>query len=317
VLCYHGQHIYEAKCTKVDTAQPKEKIYFVHYNGWNKKWDEWVDSKRIMKYTDENLAKQQEILTAKKNKLKNEAPISKKEEINDNSEANDTKVLKRKRTTDASSTSSSDTSIKTASSSKKSKEKEIKNESNKKRVYTTDIYSKHNKYLTNPKIRVIIPKSLKDWLIDDFDAVTQQNKLVNLPSSKTLKQILDDYKSFKINQDESIRQNEEFSVNHSGIIRYFNVMLGSQLLYKFERVQYSEILESKQDLENVYGAIHLLRLFEKLDQIISFAPLDPSKLESLMDYVNDLLIYLEKLNSELFSENNYIIPPPHYIRASY
>jgi hypothetical protein len=36
---------------------------------------------------------------------------------------------------------------------------------------------KHNKYLTNPNIRISIPRSLKEWLIDDFDAINQQNKV--------------------------------------------------------------------------------------------------------------------------------------------
>jgi hypothetical protein len=37
---------------------------------------------------------------------------------------------------------------------------------------------KHNKYLTSPNIRISIPKSLKEWLIDDFDAINQQNKVL-------------------------------------------------------------------------------------------------------------------------------------------
>ncbi len=41
VLCFHGPLIYEAKVMK---AQPGGK-YRIHYNGWNKKWDEWVREK--------------------------------------------------------------------------------------------------------------------------------------------------------------------------------------------------------------------------------------------------------------------------------
>ena len=32
-------------------------------------------------------------------------------------------------------------------------------------------------YLTNPKIKINIPLSLQEWLIDDFDAIMQQNKV--------------------------------------------------------------------------------------------------------------------------------------------
>jgi len=59
VLCFHGNVLYEAKvikklfekkflklflilmsnkCTKVDINQANDKFYFVHYNGWNKKY---------------------------------------------------------------------------------------------------------------------------------------------------------------------------------------------------------------------------------------------------------------------------------------
>uniref|UniRef100_A0A8C4NGG3 Mortality factor 4 like 1 n=1 Tax=Eptatretus burgeri TaxID=7764 RepID=A0A8C4NGG3_EPTBU len=60
VLCFHGPLLYEAKCVKI-LVKDKHIKYFVHYNGWNKNWDEWVPETRVLKYVDTNLQKQKDL----------------------------------------------------------------------------------------------------------------------------------------------------------------------------------------------------------------------------------------------------------------
>ena len=57
VLCYHGPLLYEAKILK-HKKEGGSYNYFVHYQGWNRNWDEWVAETRIMKQVAENFEKQ-------------------------------------------------------------------------------------------------------------------------------------------------------------------------------------------------------------------------------------------------------------------
>ncbi|CAH1452839.1 unnamed protein product [Lactuca virosa] len=43
----------------LNSLDSDEWKYFVHYLDWNKNWDEWVGVDRLMKYTEENILKQQ------------------------------------------------------------------------------------------------------------------------------------------------------------------------------------------------------------------------------------------------------------------
>lgn len=69
ILCYHGEFLYEAKIIKVETLLPSsnksndqpQKKYLVHYNGWNKTWDEWVSDSRLLYITEDNLFKQKQL----------------------------------------------------------------------------------------------------------------------------------------------------------------------------------------------------------------------------------------------------------------
>ncbi len=49
------------KCVKAEIRN-KSPQYFIHYSGWNKSWDEWVNCPRVLKFNEENLKKQQELL---------------------------------------------------------------------------------------------------------------------------------------------------------------------------------------------------------------------------------------------------------------
>ncbi|CAN4092645.1 unnamed protein product [Withania somnifera] len=59
VLAFHSLQLYEAKVQK--SVYTGDWRYFVHYLGWNKNWDEWVGAERLMKHTEENVQKQQEL----------------------------------------------------------------------------------------------------------------------------------------------------------------------------------------------------------------------------------------------------------------
>ena len=57
-------------------------------------------------------------------------------------------------------------------------------------------------------------------------------------------------------------------------------MLGTQLLYKFERPQYAEILTDHPDapMSQVFGVPHLLRLFVRIGAMLAYTPPDKKTL---------------------------------------
>ena len=55
----HGGLLYEAK---VEATRDHAKRYRVHYKGWSKKYDEWVEPTRMLKLTDSSKALRKRLL---------------------------------------------------------------------------------------------------------------------------------------------------------------------------------------------------------------------------------------------------------------
>ncbi|KAL7061037.1 hypothetical protein AAHC03_09363 [Spirometra sp. Aus1] len=359
ILCFHGPLLYEAKCLDVKVTGD-EVQYFVHYQGWNKNWDEWVTDRRMYKYDEAGLRKQKELeklaksgkkmKILRKSDLKNQ-PYPPPELIEKVEKAiRPEESGKTSRTTaiptpipeetpteqQASETSDSEQPPpKAARQSSALDEKPPKptptsgtNRKKKGRSGIADITGETEEgFLSRPRIQVNFPENLRAWLVDDWDLITKQSRLFVLPARKTVASILDEY----LEESESSKAPEskegpptpvltaelrqEFV---AGLRVNFNFILGSQLLYKFERLQYADILKSHsgKEMTDIYGPMHLLRLLIKLRDLITFVKVDQGSLSLLESLVTDFISFLERNQDEFFRLEDYTMATADYLRLA-
>lgn len=172
-------------------------------------------------------------------------------------------------------------------------------------------------YTAKLEVKIKIPDELKHYLTDDWYAVVREHKLLEVPAKVTVQQIADQYLAYK-KSVKSTNASKEVAINDvlDGIIEYFNVMLGSQLLYKFERTQYADIMQKYPDtpLSELYGSFHLLRLFVRLGSMLSYSALDQPAMQTLLAHLHDFLKFLVKNSAMYFSMTNFINVDPEYVR---
>ncbi|XP_074605067.1 mortality factor 4-like protein 1 isoform X2 [Brevipalpus obovatus] len=310
VLCFHGPLLYEAKTLKLQ-AKERSVWYLVHYQGWNKSWDEWVPETRILKYNDTNVQKQKELQEGYKHvypQSNNTKPKGKGKGKRSNSEkesspaaSGEIKGIKPKIVPGTSSTETKDS---------------VKEDSSKKKKPRLDPFVETEEAFANKlEIRIKMPEELKAIILDDWDNITRQKKLFNLPARVTVDHILDDFISQKKAAKNSNATKESAIIEFTnGVKEYFNVMLGSQLLYKFERPQYQQFLNDTngdKPMSSIYGLVHLLRLFVKLGGILIYTGLEEKGAQVLLGHVHDFLKFLAK-NPHVYSPNDYVVTTQEY-----
>ncbi|KAH6618991.1 mortality factor 4-like protein-like protein 1 [Boeremia exigua] len=280
VFCFHHELLYEAKVTDVKPNEGDDQKsgfqYKVHYKGWKNTWDDWVPQDRLRKLNPENreLANslRHEMLQAQRAARAQPPPVKKKAQGSTRgSEERQTSVSAAPR--------------------------------GQKRMRDQDL-EKEETFQQKRAVRIYMPDRLKSLLVDDWENITKNLQLVQLPANKPAAIILDEYFAFATSTGN--RSNTEADILEEviqGLKEYFNKTLGRLLLYRFEREQFFDILTQTEQATNdlagksmseIYGGEHLLRLFASMPELIAQTNMDVQAINRLREELSGMTTWLSK-----------------------
>ncbi|GAY50258.1 hypothetical protein CUMW_125240 [Citrus unshiu] len=266
-LFSEGERVQKAELRK------KEWRYYVHYlksllslGHLANSWDEWVGVDRLLKHTEENVMKQQ--------------ALQKKQGADRSSKSGRSAQTKQKSSTDV-----------------KVEKEDIKSYVAKGKKRKSDSGTEDN-VSVEKLVKIQIPSTLKKQLVDDWEFVNQQDKLVKLPRSPNVDDILTKYLQYRSKKDGMMT--DSIGEILKGIRCYFDKALPVMLLYKKERQQYHDLVVDNVSPSTIYGAEHLLRLFVKLPELLAYVNIEDETLIRLQQKMIDFLKFMQKNQSTFF-----------------
>ncbi|KAJ4368861.1 Esa1p-associated factor [Neocucurbitaria cava] len=281
VYCFHHELLYEAKVLEVKAVDGDDKKsgfqYRVHYKGWKNTWDDWVPEDRLRKLSPENRELANNLrheMLAQQRAARAQPPPSKK-----------------KAQGSARGSEERQTSVSAAAPR------------GQKRMRDNDL-EKEEVFQNKLAVRIYMPDRLKSLLVDDWENITKNLQLVQLPSSKPAGVILDEYSdhvSASGNRNSTEKDITEEVV--AGLKEYFNKALGRLLLYRFEREQFYDIntrIDHPTDelagktLADIYGGEHLLRLLVSMPELIAQTNMDHQAINRLREELSGMTTWLSK-----------------------
>lgn len=269
VMCCHKGNWYQARVLESKNKDGVES-YKIHYFGWNKNWDEWVDLDRIQE--------SREPASKMGKKFVERKPVTSKPVFCFSnlyiSFFHFQQLDGLMRGTMSIISPSATGKIKDGDDEKK----KGKRSSKASRMLSENFFIEHNK-----EVSVVIPDELKDVLLDDNYKIVKNNMIIEIPARLTVDKLLENYvrergaicteesglRNGNLNfpvgngrmfsfegvntidnqvmnfEDMDITTNKGlYSEFAAGVIRYFNETLPTQLLYKFERVQLQDLIDN-------------------------------------------------------------------------
>ncbi|CAM9432310.1 unnamed protein product [Ectocarpus fasciculatus] len=253
--------LYEAKVIKLKPSG-EQFTYFLHYMGWNSRWDKWVVESDLMAAGPEALEMQQQLKDKKK-----------KAKVNAAKRKEDQKV-----------------------------KEQIKKEDQKIKRARVDVKKDTEDDSGVTEVKVAMPFTLKKQLVTDWEHVTQEpRRLVKLPRELTAANVMAQYMESKANRG-TPQQTARAQELMDGVRIYFDKALPLILLYRQERTQYDitvQKLPGKSPSE-IYGAEHLLRVFVRLPQLLAQSALTPPEVTQVQKLLADFLRFMQKNHASFF-----------------
>lgn len=181
-----------------------------------------------------------------------------------------------------------------------------------------------------------LPTSLKAQLVDDFEFISKESRLVPLPREFTVEDILDKW----VLSRESLEDDTATLEVADAVKIYFDSALPTMLLYRFERLQYNTVFhykskDKKKDENNdedndnndnmdeepdegprrpvhFYGAEHLVRLLCKMPFMLDKCKMEEGMMEQIAERINDLCRFIVDNGRTIFLRT-YKKAPKSYI----
>jgi hypothetical protein len=249
-------------------------------------WDEWVPETRLLKFNEENLARQKQLNEAQRAKDRAEREALKAGNLDTSLSSKSSAKLTGGSNSAAAYANSGGNNM-GARGTKRSRESMLEEE----------------EFKNRPEIKLVIPDLLKVKLVDDWEAITKNSQvskasssdvleastassltlldlnsptiqLIPLPRTPSVSAVLEAYQNHvgpETSTSTSTRSQSLVIEVINGLKLYFNKCIGNNLLYKFERGQYAEMKKKYgnadgygspgKSMSDVYGVEHLLRLF--------------------------------------------------------
>jgi len=281
VYCFHHELLYEAKVLELRLVDADDKKsgfqYRVHYKGWKNTWDDWVPEDRLRKLSPEN----RELA----NNLRHEMLAAQR--------AARAQPLPAKKKTQGSARGSEERQTSASAVAPRGQ----------KRLRDHDL-EKEEHFQNKLAVRIYMPDRLKSLLVDDWESITKNLQLVQLPSSRPAGVILDEYQKYA--KATGSRNGTELDILEeviAGLKEYFNKALGRLLLYRFEREQFYDIntrMNQPTDdlsgklLTDIYGGEHLLRLLVTMPELIAQTNMDHQAINRLREELSSMTTWLAK-----------------------
>ncbi|ODV87712.1 hypothetical protein CANARDRAFT_193965 [[Candida] arabinofermentans NRRL YB-2248] len=317
VLVYQGPLLYEAKVLKtynpstkitkmhikktneitstntMDTKFPNdlknEFCYKVHYMGWKDKWDEWVSGDRVLEVNSESKLLMRSLKNEQREKQRLTS-LELKKDANSNNNNNNNGVSSplgnavggvNGSSNGAASTSFDDSGVGksngTSTTTASTTGKGVKRSGN---ASGGDVNPKrHQKESGSDIVKIKVPDEVKYMLIDDWEFITKDHRVVKLPCEVNVDLLLARFETYY--EKEKEKEKKEIALDNMseliGNVRlYFNKAIGSILLYRHERIQYKTTLTKYKGIDpsEIYGVQHLLRLLSILPNLVVSSGID-------------------------------------------